>query len=88
MYLKIRPHRQTFMPIRLHPELSTHYYNTYIVLREVESTAYHLQLPKTSTILPVFHAYQLKFAVQSHHVGGCKVYYRKKFKNKNSQVLG
>ena len=34
VYLKIRPHRQTFMPTKLHPKLSARYYGPYLVLQQ------------------------------------------------------
>lgn len=68
VYLKIRPHRQSSMPIKLHPKLSARYYGPYLVLKQVVAVAFQLQLPDHAHIHPVFHVSQLKQAVGSHTV--------------------
>lgn len=63
VYLKIRPHRQTSMPSRLHPKLAVRYYGPFIVEQKVGEVAYRLQLPEIARIHPVIHASQLKKVV-------------------------
>lgn len=55
-YLKIRPYRQSSMPIRLHPKLAAKYYGPCLVNKQVGAVAFQLQLPEGARIHPVFHA--------------------------------
>ncbi|KOM31261.1 hypothetical protein LR48_Vigan01g081600 [Vigna angularis] len=63
VYLKIRPHRQSSMPTRLHPKLSARYYGPFEVLQQIGKVAFRLQLPEAARIHPIFHVSQLKKAV-------------------------
>ncbi|BAT92057.1 hypothetical protein VIGAN_07071600 [Vigna angularis var. angularis] len=63
VYLRIRPHRQTSMPTRLHPKLAARYFGPFQVLQQVGKVAFRLQLPETARIHPIFHVSQLKKAV-------------------------
>lgn len=60
VYLKIRPHKQTSMPSRLHPKLVARYFGPFLVTQMVEEVAFKLQLPKTARVHRVFHVSQLK----------------------------
>ncbi|KOM57691.1 hypothetical protein LR48_Vigan11g072400 [Vigna angularis] len=70
VFLKIRPHRQTSMPTRLHPKLSARYYGPFLVEKQLGPVVFRLQLPTTSRIHPVFHVSQLKLAIGDHSVEG------------------
>lgn len=65
-YLKIRPYRQSSMPIRLHPKLAAKYYGPCLVNKQVGAVAFQLQLPEGARIHPVFHASWLKLAIGNH----------------------
>lgn len=64
VYLKIRPHRQAFMPTRLHSKLLARYYSSF----QVGPVAFNLPLPKTAHIHPTFHVSQLKLEVETQQV--------------------
>lgn len=68
VYLKIRPHRQAYMPTRLHPKLSAWYYGPFQVTKQIGQIAFRLQLPESACIHLVFHVSQLKLAVGTHQV--------------------
>ncbi|XP_052728408.1 transposon Tf2-1 polyprotein isoform X1 [Vigna angularis] len=68
VYLRIRPHRQTSMPTRLHPKLSARYFGPFQISQRVGEVAYKLQLPDTARIHPVFHVSQLKKAIGERRV--------------------
>ncbi|BAT84631.1 hypothetical protein VIGAN_04205800, partial [Vigna angularis var. angularis] len=68
VYLKIRPHRQSSMPARIHSKLSARYYGSFKVLKQVGPVAFRLKLPETTKIHPVFHVSQLKLAVGTQQV--------------------
>ncbi|WVZ18576.1 hypothetical protein V8G54_005898 [Vigna mungo] len=68
VYLKIRPHRQSTMPTRLHPKLSTRYFGSFKILQQVGNVAFRLELPESARIHSVFHASQLKKAVGDQKV--------------------
>nr|KYP58323.1 Retrotransposable element Tf2 [Cajanus cajan] len=68
VYLKIRPHRQTSMPTKLHPKLSARYYGPYSVFKRIGAVAYQFRLPTEARIHPVFHVSQLKKALGNHMV--------------------
>ncbi|XP_047179137.1 uncharacterized protein LOC124845982 [Vigna umbellata] len=70
VFLKIRPHRQTSMPTRLHPKLSTRYYGPFLVEKQIGYVAFRLQLSETSRVHHVFHVFQLKLAIREHRVKG------------------
>lgn len=56
------------MPTKLHPKLSAMYYGPYLVLKQVGTVAFQLQLPAQARIHPVFHVSQVKQVVGSHPV--------------------
>ncbi|XP_017425527.2 transposon Ty3-G Gag-Pol polyprotein [Vigna angularis] len=68
VYLKIRPHRQSSMPTRLHPKLSARYFGPFRIIQMVGEAACKLQLPETARIHPVFHVSQVKKALGEHQV--------------------
>ncbi|KOM32862.1 hypothetical protein LR48_Vigan01g241800 [Vigna angularis] len=68
VFLKIRPHRQSSMPTRLHSKLAARYFGPFQIIQKVGEAAYKLQLPETARIHPVFHVSQLKKAVGTQGV--------------------
>lgn len=63
VYLKIRPNKQSLMPVRIHPKLSARYFGPFQVLQQVGNVAYKLRLPEIARIHPVFYVSQIKKAV-------------------------
>jgi hypothetical protein len=63
VYLKLQPYIQKSIATRANPKLAFKYYGPFLVLRRIGLVAYELQLPETSTVHPVFHVSQLKYAV-------------------------
>ncbi|BAT98685.1 hypothetical protein VIGAN_10000300 [Vigna angularis var. angularis] len=68
VFLKIRPHRQTSMSVKLHPKLTARYYGPFKVLQKIREVAFRLELPTTARIHPVFHVSQLKLAIGTKQV--------------------
>ncbi|WVZ16585.1 hypothetical protein V8G54_009567 [Vigna mungo] len=68
MTIKIRPHRQTSMPMRLHPKFTARYHGPFRVIQKVGEVAFRLLLPESATIHPVFHVSQLKLAIGTKKV--------------------
>jgi len=66
VYLKIRPHTQVSMPSRLHPKLAARFYGPYLVVKQIGTVGFQLQLPAEAQIHPVFHVSQLKLAIGTH----------------------
>lgn len=67
VYLKIRSHRQTSMPTKLHPKLSTSYCGPYKILK-IGVVAYKLQLLAEARIHLIFLISQIKKALGNHTV--------------------
>lgn len=56
IYLRLQPYRQKIVAMRRNVKLSPRFYDPFRVVQRLGSVAYHLDLPSTSKIHPVFHA--------------------------------
>lgn len=63
VFLKLCPHVQQSVKIRINPKLAPHYYGFFQVIGRVGVVSYNLQLPPSSRIHPVFHISLLKKVV-------------------------
>lgn len=60
VFVKLQPYRQQSVAQRSSHKISPKYYGPYKILDKIGAVAYHLQLPSTSQVHPVFHVSQLK----------------------------
>jgi hypothetical protein len=60
VYLKLQPYRLAPLGLRTSLKLQSKFYGPFHVLDKVGNVAYHLQLPPSVKIHPVFHVSQLK----------------------------
>uniref|UniRef100_A0A0A9D935 Tf2-1-like SH3-like domain-containing protein n=1 Tax=Arundo donax TaxID=35708 RepID=A0A0A9D935_ARUDO len=65
VYLKLQPYVQSSVAARASHKLSFRYFGPYQITAKVGGVAYHLLLPESSAIHPVFHVSQLKKAIGS-----------------------
>jgi len=68
VYLKIKPHKQQSMPVRINPKLAASYYGPFKVIAQIGEATYRLQLPEGALIHSVFHVSQLKKAIGDAYV--------------------
>jgi hypothetical protein len=60
VYLKLQPYIQSSMARRTNHKLFFKFFRPFRVLARVGKVAYHLELPNSSSVHPVFHVSQLK----------------------------
>lgn len=63
VYLKLQPYRQRSVTNHPFQKLVARFYGPFLIHKKIGAVAYHLQLPDTARIHPVFHVSQLKKAI-------------------------
>ncbi|KAL4282814.1 hypothetical protein GQ457_16G014550 [Hibiscus cannabinus] len=63
VYIKLQPYRQNSLRLHRHHKLGRRYFGPYKILRRIGSVAYHLELPSSTHIHPVFHVSLLRKCV-------------------------
>jgi ribosomal protein L21E len=67
VYVKIQPYVQSSLAQRSNQKLASKFFGPYRVAARMGTVAYHLELPASSLVHPVFHVSQLKQAVGARH---------------------
>ncbi|KAM7505297.1 hypothetical protein LguiB_004201 [Lonicera macranthoides] len=73
MEMVLKPYRQTSFSMRRDSKLPPLFYGPYQVLDHVGKVAYHLQLPPTVSIHPVFHVSMFKKMLGNHQLASSKL---------------
>lgn len=55
VYIKLRPYRLRSLANKPNEKLGSKYFSPFVILKRVGPVAYHLKLPSSSAIHPIFH---------------------------------
>jgi hypothetical protein len=67
VFLRLQPYLETSVAARANHKLAFKFFGPFCILERVGQVAYHLDLPSSSKVHPVFHVSQLKQCVSSGH---------------------
>lgn len=66
MFLKLRPHRQSFLIRRVNQKLAARYFGPFKIIQKLSEVVFKLDLPSSTKLHPVFHVSLLKKVMGDH----------------------